>query len=72
MSEDLKKQIKEAVARNLRDFGYPDASADNVLAGGILTKFATRQIEDFADEHPGKTDVQTACRELLEEAEKAA
>lgn len=64
----LETQIKEAIAANLREFGYPDASAENVLEGGVLTMFATRQIEEFAEQHPEKKDVQDACRKLLSEA----
>lgn len=64
---DLKTQIKKAIAANLREFGYPDATADNILAGGILTMFAKGQIEDFAEEHPDNGDVQGACRDLLAE-----
>lgn len=55
-------EIHEAIARSLREFGYPDASAqmvadtaaamergDSDMPHGIVGMFAQRQLEEIAE-----------------------
>lgn len=58
MSLNTKKAVYEAVAKSLREFGYPDASAamvkdtygamleERTIPHGIIGKFAESQLRD--------------------------
>lgn len=52
-----REQILGAVARNLREFGYPDCTADNVLTTYLFGQFAKSQLEDFMELNPSTSDI---------------
>lgn len=62
---DLKTQILDAVAANLREFGYPDARGDNITTTRIFAMFAERQIKEFGEKHAGDPNVQSAVESIL-------
>lgn len=64
----MRKTIVAAIAKSLREFGYPDADAGKIediraayrdgqrgenLPHGILGRFAESQIEECDEKHPG-------------------
>lgn len=49
--ERLRSAVLEGCAKNLRDFGYPDATADNLMDGPILCAFAKDMVLKFRDEN---------------------
>lgn len=63
----IKTQILEAVAANLREFGYPDAKADNVTSIGIFAAFAEPQVLNFGHQHKGNAAVEAAVAEIAAE-----
>ena len=67
----LKDDILEAVARNLKEFGYPDARADNVTTTRLFSMFGKSMVEDFAEKHADKPEVQAVTAEILADMEKA-
>lgn len=63
---DLKERLLEAVAANLREFGYPSCTTKNVITDRVYRMFARRQIEDYRDERTdGKNNAFRACEEIL-------
>lgn len=64
---DLKHAIKDAVAKNLREFGYPDASAENVTSVRLFAMFARDQVQDFGRKHIANAEVQDAVAVVLAE-----
>lgn len=52
-----REQLSEAVARNLREFGYPDAKASNVLTVYLFAQFAKPQLEEHAEKYPEDAEV---------------
>lgn len=67
----MKQQILEAVAANLRDFGYPDAKASNVTTTRLFAMFGKRMVEEYQEKHERNTDVVAACDEILDEMNTA-
>ena len=67
----LKAQILEAVAANLREFGYPDAKADNITSTHLFSMFGRDQVQGFKDKHAGNAEVATACDEIFAEMDAA-
>lgn len=47
-----REQLCDAVARNLREFGYPDARGDNVLTVYLFGQFAKSQLKEHAEKYP--------------------
>lgn len=67
----LKTQILEAVAANLREFGYPDARADNITSTRLFSMFAEDQVKGFGRQHAGNADVQEAVASILADIDAA-
>lgn len=42
----IEKQLIEAGVKNLREFGYPDCNADNILTDQIYGAFFKSMLED--------------------------
>lgn len=63
----MKQEILAAVARNLQEFGYPDATAENVATTKLFAMFGRDQVEGFAEKHGGNEEVQAATRSILEQ-----
>lgn len=43
---DLRKKLLIAGAKNLIEFGYPDATKDNILETGIFRAFFDKMLEE--------------------------
>jgi hypothetical protein len=56
-------EIREAVAKSLREFGYPGATAKNITEVWLFGQSAKSQLEDARD-HPA---LQADCDALLAE-----
>lgn len=68
----LKERILDGVAKNLREFGYPDATAQNVATTKLFAMFGKDQVQDFMDEKcVGNPEAEQACREILTDMEQA-
>lgn len=67
----MKDEILKAVARNLQEFGYPDAAADNVSKTKLFAMFGKSMVEEFQDKHEGNLQVSNVCGEILAEMEEA-
>ncbi len=67
----MKDEILKAVARNLQEFGYPDAAADNVSKTKLFAMFGKSMVEEFRDKHGKDSHVAKACEEVLAEMEEA-
>jgi hypothetical protein len=46
------QDLLNAGVKGLREFGYPDASKDNILKPGILSKFFRAQLQDMETDSP--------------------
>jgi len=67
----MKQEILAAVARNLQEFGYPDATKDNVATTKLFAMFGTSQVEEFAEKHRDNAEVQKVCQEIVDEMGEA-
>lgn len=63
----LRDDVLGAVAANLREFGYPDASADNILTTRLFAMFARSQLADFMEKHEGNREVAGAIQPMLDQ-----
>jgi hypothetical protein len=66
----LRTDILGAVARNLREFGYPDCTADNVLTTKLFAMFARDQLVEFMEKHEGNQEVASTVQPMLDEIDK--
>lgn len=66
--EDLTSRLREACAKSLREFGYPDATADNVTTVWLFGQFTKRLLEDQM--HDGPAAFKVSCQTLLDEIAK--
>lgn len=66
----LKTDILEAVAKSLREFGYPDCTAENVLTTKLFAMFARTQLEDFMEASEGNQEVVGIVQPMLDEIDK--
>lgn len=64
---DVKQQILEAVAANLRAFGYPEATAENVTRALNYAMFAETSVARHRYDHAHQPDVAAACDAILAE-----
>jgi len=56
--DKLRNAVLESVAKNLREFGYPDATAENVATDWLYAKFVLSNLEEERDtliRHGGPT-----------------
>lgn len=67
----LKQDILGAVAANLREFGYPDATGENVATTKLFAMFGKDQVKEFGEKHADNAEVQAAVSEIVAEMDKA-
>lgn len=68
----MRQQIIAACVKHLREFGYPDCNADNVLTDAIYSRFAKSMIEATIAELHISSPVAEACRKVLAEISEPA
>ena len=63
---DIRAVLIGAGVKNLKEFGYPDVSVDNILTDMIYSKFFKGMLEDTIADYPG-TEVTPVAEALLGE-----
>ena len=71
-TEQIKNKLIEAGVRNLKAFGYPDISKDNILTVPIFSMFFKSMLEDECNSSTLKKypNIDKARKELLAEINK--
>ena len=64
----MRDKLIAAGVKNLREFGYPECDASNILTDYVYASFFVRMLHDSKCRRP---DVDEAIDELLAECQKA-
>lgn len=70
---DIREQLLEAGAKNLREFGYTNATAADILKSYVMAQFFIRMLEETREKvepYPMKYPIVVAIDGLLAEAKK--
>jgi hypothetical protein len=62
----VRDKIIDAGVKQLRDFGYPGVTADNILTDRLYRAFFRKQLEGTIDAAPG-SPAAAECAKLLKE-----
>jgi hypothetical protein len=61
----LSARLREACAKSLQEFGYPDATAENITTVWLFGQFAKQLLGDQM--HDGPAAFRAACEALIAE-----
>lgn len=64
----IRTKLLEAGVKNLREFGYPNVTTDNILTEYIYAKFFEKMLEDNLGK--SNTAVDAVISELMDEVKK--
>ena len=67
---DIRGKLIEAGVKNLKEFGYPHVSSDNILTDMVYSRFFQGMLDDTIEGYPG-TEAATAAEGLLGEIKTA-
>lgn len=65
--ENVRDQLLNAGVKHLKEFGYPDATRNNILTDRIYSAFFKRMLEGTIDDCGGNTLIVRKCNELIAE-----
>jgi hypothetical protein len=65
----MEKKLIEAGIRNLKDFGYPNVTAENILTDMIYSQLFKRMLEQSKEEQSHNQALIDSCVSLLAKIE---
>jgi hypothetical protein len=68
----MRDRIIQAGVKQLRDFGYPDCTAENILRVPVYKAFFRKMVEGTRDEAPRSSAIAGACEALLRDLDAPA
>jgi hypothetical protein len=66
-STNLRDGLLASGVKNLKEFGFPGTTKENILTDLMYREFFRKMLEDWKDEHHEIKSFVLACDELLKE-----
>lgn len=66
-NDEIRSTLLKRIAKGLREFGYPDATNENVLTEKVFALFARRDLDEALEARP---DLAPIIQPMLNEIER--
>jgi len=66
----MRARLIAACVKRLRDFGYPNCNAGNVLTDVVYSQFAEKMLQGTIEESGKASAIREACSALIAEIER--